>query len=41
MLAAEKARLQADRDWLTATRIKLDDAAKKRDAGVAALRSGR
>ena len=41
MLAAEKARLQADRDWLAATRLKLDEAAKNRDAGVAALKSGR
>ncbi len=39
MLAAEKARLQADREWLAATRAKLDEAAKKRDAGVAALMS--
>lgn len=37
MLGAEKARLQADRDWLAATRRKLDDAARTRDAGVAAL----
>jgi argininosuccinate lyase len=41
MLAAETARLQADRDWLADTRLKLDEAAKKRDAGVAALRSDR
>jgi argininosuccinate lyase len=37
MLAAEKARLQADRDWLAATRLKIDEAAKKREAGVALL----
>lgn len=41
MLAAEKARLQADREWLAATRVKLDEAAKKREAGVAAMMSGR
>jgi argininosuccinate lyase len=41
MLAAEKARLEADRNWLAATRLKLDDATRKRDAGVAALGSGR
>ena len=41
MLAAEKARLQADRDWLAATRRKLDEASKKREAGVAALLAGR
>ena len=41
MLAAEQARLQADRDWLAATRLKLDQAAKNRDVGVAALKSGR
>jgi argininosuccinate lyase len=41
MLAAEKARLQLDREWLAATRLKLEEAAKKRDAGVAALMSGR
>ena len=37
MLAAERERLQADRAWLAATRAKLDEAAKKRDAGVAQL----
>jgi argininosuccinate lyase len=37
MLASERARLNADREWLAATRAKLDDAAKKRNAGVAAL----
>ncbi len=41
MLAAEKARLQADRDWLAATRLKLDEASKKREAGIAALLAGR
>lgn len=41
MLAAEKARIQADREWLTATRRKLDDATKAREAGVAALLAGR
>jgi argininosuccinate lyase len=41
MLAAEKARLQADREWLASTRRKLEDAAKKRDTGVAALMAGR
>jgi argininosuccinate lyase len=41
MLAAEKARLQADREWLASTRRKLDDATAQRDAGVAALRSSR
>ena len=40
MLAAEKARLRADRDWLTATRAKLDEAARQRAAGVAALLAG-
>ncbi|HUR35538.1 MAG TPA: lyase family protein [Vicinamibacterales bacterium] len=38
MLGAERTRIQADREWLAATRRKLDDAAKMRDAGVAALR---
>ena len=37
MLANERARLKADREWLAATRAKLDDAAKKRDAGIATL----
>jgi argininosuccinate lyase len=41
MLAAERARLQADRDWLAATRLRLDEAARNRDAGVAALSSSR
>ena len=41
MLTAEKARLQTDREWLAATRRALDDAARKRDAGVTALSSGR
>jgi argininosuccinate lyase len=41
MIAAEKARLQADREWLAATRLKLEEAAKRRDAGVAALMGGR
>ncbi|MEQ1911701.1 MAG: argininosuccinate lyase, partial [Vicinamibacterales bacterium] len=41
MLAAERARLQADRDWLAGIRLKLGDASKKRDAGVAALLAGR
>ena len=41
MLAAERARLQADRDWLAGIRLRLDDATKKRDAGVAALLAGR
>ncbi len=37
MLAAEKARLETDRDWLAATRLTLDDATKRREAGVATL----
>jgi argininosuccinate lyase len=37
MLAAEKTRLQADREWLVATRLKLEEAANRREAGVAAL----
>ena len=37
MLAAERERLKADRAWLAATRAKLDEAAKKRDAGIARL----
>jgi argininosuccinate lyase len=41
MLTAERARLQADREWLAATKRKLDEAAKQRDAGVAALQVGR
>jgi argininosuccinate lyase len=40
MLAKEKARMRADREWIAATRAKLDDAAKKRDAGIAALMAG-
>lgn len=35
-----RARLQADRDWLADTRLKLDEATKKRDAGVSALPTG-
>ncbi len=41
MLAAERARLQADRDWLGATTRALDAAARQRDAGVAALLNAR
>jgi argininosuccinate lyase len=41
MLGNERARLNADRAWLAATRAKLDEAAKKRDAGVAQLASAR
>ena len=37
MLARERERLKADRAWLAATRAKLEEAAKKRDAGVARL----
>jgi len=37
MLAAEKARIQADLEWLAATSRKLDDATQMRAAGVAAL----
>ena len=37
MLAGERERLNADRAWLAATRAKLEQAAKKRDAGVARL----
>ena len=37
MLAVEKARIQADREWLTATIKQLDDATQMRAAGVAAL----
>jgi argininosuccinate lyase len=40
MLAAERARVQADREWLASTRLKLDEATKKREAGVASLRAG-
>ena len=41
MLDGEKARLKADRDWLDATRAKLDGAAKGRDSVFARLREGR
>ena len=41
MLAAEEARLDADRDWLSATRRKLDDATAMREAGIARLLAGR
>ncbi len=41
MLAAERARVQADREWLAATRRALDAAAAQRDAGVAGLLTGR
>lgn len=41
MLTAERARLQADREWLAATQRRLDDAAKQRDAGVSALQTAR
>lgn len=37
MLGLERARVQADREWLATTRRKLDNASKQRDAGVAAL----
>lgn len=37
MLAAERERLKADHTWLTATRAKLDEAAKKRDSGIVQL----
>ena len=37
MLAGERERLKADRGWLAATRARLEEAAKKRDAGVARL----
>ena len=41
MLAAERARVQRDRTWLAGIRLTLDEAAKKREAGVAALLAGR
>jgi argininosuccinate lyase len=37
MLAADEARLRADREWLEATRGKLRDAARKLDAAFASL----
>ena len=37
MLAGERERLKADRAWLASTRAKLEEAAKKRDAGIARL----
>jgi len=40
MLAAQRASLKADREWLELTRRKLDDASKKLDAAFAQLRSG-
>ena len=41
MLAAERARVQADRDWLATTGRKLDDATQQRESGIAALLGGR
>ena len=41
MLAGEKARIQADSEWLTAMIKQLDDATEMRAAGVAALLDGR
>jgi argininosuccinate lyase len=41
MLGAEKARLQADRDWLAATRGRLQAASTQLDATFAALRERR
>src|SRR5215475_2810906 len=40
MLAAQRASLKADREWLAATALKLDEAAKKRDEAFAQLRTG-
>jgi argininosuccinate lyase len=39
MLAAQRASLQTDRDWVDAMRGKLADAAKRRDAAFAQLRA--
>jgi len=41
MLAAERARLQADREWLASTRAKLAEASRKLDTAVAQLMAGR
>jgi argininosuccinate lyase len=41
MLAAQRASLKSDREWLEATRGKLEEAAKERDAAFAALRGAR
>ena len=40
MLAAHRASLKTDRDWLENTRTKLDDASKKLDASFLRLRTG-
>jgi argininosuccinate lyase len=40
MLAAEKARLQADRGWLTRVHSALDAAARQRDTGLARIAAG-
>src|SRR6185503_7797734 len=40
MLAAQRASLKNDRSWVEATRSKLDEAAKKRDAAFAQLKTG-
>ena len=41
MLAAQQASLKSDREWVEATRGKLTDAAKQRDAAFAQLRNER
>ena len=40
MLAAQRASLKNDRSWVEATRSKLDEAAKKREAAFAQLKTG-
>jgi hypothetical protein len=39
MLAAERARLKTDRDWLAEVQKKLEEAQKKLDASFAQLKS--
>jgi argininosuccinate lyase len=41
MMAAQRASLKTDREWVDATRSKLEEATKKRDAAFAQLRTGR
>ena len=39
MMAAQRASLKADREWLDGTRSKLEEAAKRRDAAFAQLKT--
>jgi hypothetical protein len=39
MLASEQTRLKADRDWLSGTQKKLEEAQKKLDTAFAQLKS--